>query len=377
MMTREKSKSLQNKFISNLLYGGIKKEEYKEIEGEILERDRNTLAMISICLMLMFECLFVGSLVSEMMAPNRWLYGWIFLIFMAIHAVCSLMKRKIKKIIIPLWYVAMTMMFTYAIILNTVLRNDISATTFCLIMMAAPLLVMDKPWRMLCYFMLVLAVFIPVDFQNKAYYLAYTDTVNALCSLFLGTVIHMSIIRTKTREIMQRHFIEMQRDTDKLTGCVTKAAFEARMKGILEKGETRGTFLVMDIDHFKNVNDYYGHVFGDMVLHTVGEKLHQIFPKEAMCGRFGGDEFQIWIPEICDVRDMDVYLKKLLADVCSIQTPDERMKITLSIGGAVSPDNGDNYFGLFENADAALYSAKNMGRNRYVFCPRVPRKKIV
>lgn len=188
----------------------------------------------------------------------------------------------------------MTMMFAYAIILNTVLRNDISATTFCLIMMAAPLLVMDKPWRLFCYFVLILAVFVPIDFQSKAYYLAYTDTVNVLCSLFLGTVIHMSIIRTKIREIMQR-------------------------------------------------------------------------PDKAMCGRFGGDEFQIWIPEICDTKDLDVYLKKLLSDVRKIQTPDERMKISLSVGGAVSPDNGDDYFTLLENADAALYSAKSKGRDGYVF----------
>lgn len=226
---------------------------------------------------------------------------------------------------------------------------------------------MDKPWRMFCYFVLILAVFIPVDFRSKAYYLAYTDTVNALCSLFLGTVIHMSVIRTKTREIMQRHYIERQRDTDKLTGCVTKAAFESKLKEILEKGGTNGTLLIMDIDHFKNVNDFYGHVFGDMVLHTIGERLHQIFPKEAMCGRFGGDEFQVWLPGICDARDADIYLKKLLTDAREIQTPDERMKITLSIGGVVSSGNGDNYFALFEKADAALYSAKNMGRNRYVF----------
>lgn len=98
MITREKIKSLQNKFFSNLLYGGIKKEEYQEIEGEILERDRNSLEMISFCLMLMFACLFAGSLASDMMAPNRWLYGGIFLVFLMIHAICSLMKKRVKKL---------------------------------------------------------------------------------------------------------------------------------------------------------------------------------------------------------------------------------------------------------------------------------------
>ena len=367
MMTKNKMKGLKNKLLNNLLYGGIKKEEYQEIEGEILERDRNSLEMISFCLMLMFACLFAGSLASDMMVPNRRLYGGIFLCLLVIHIICVLMKKKVRKTIIPLWYIAMTLMFVYAIVLNTVLRNDISATTFCLIMIAAPLLVMDKPWRMFSYFLLMLVAFIPIDFWSKAYYLAYTDTVNAMCSLFLGMVIHMSVIRTKTREIMQRHFIERQRDTDKLTGCLSKAAFEARLKDILEKSGTNGTLLVMDIDHFKNVNDYYGHVFGDMVLHIIGEKLHQIFPGEAMCGRFGGDEFQIWLPEICRAKEIDFWLRKLLSDVRKIQTPDERMRISLSVGGAVSPDNGDDYFTLLENADAALYSAKSKGRDGYVF----------
>lgn len=62
MLAKEQSKSWKNRLLNNLLYGGIKKEEYRELEEEILERDRNSLAMISICLMLMFQCLFIGSL---------------------------------------------------------------------------------------------------------------------------------------------------------------------------------------------------------------------------------------------------------------------------------------------------------------------------
>lgn len=138
-------------------------------------------------------------------------------------------------------------------------------------------------------------VFIPIVFWRKTYYLAFTDTVNVLCCVFLGSVIHLGIIRTKLREMIQRHYIEQQRDMDKLTGCLSKSAFRQKIVNRLGIVEDYGVLVMMDVDHFKEINDSYGHIFGDMVLHVAGEALRLSFP------------------------------------------------------------------------DAALYSAKNMGRNRYVF----------
>lgn len=360
---------LRERCICNLFYGGIKKEEFEEIEEEILEKDRSSLSMTSICLLLMFSGLFTGSLFSEMMATNRMAYGIVGVCFALIFCICHLMKKKVSKLILPLWYLAMTLMSGYAIILNTVIRNDISATTFCVIMIVAPLLIMDRPWRVLAYFVLVIVVFIPIDFHQKSYYLAYTDTVNVICCGSLGTVIHFNIMRTKLREMTQRLYIEKQRDTDKLTACLTKAAFERKIVERMEKNEREGVLIVMDVDHFKSVNDNYGHIFGDMVLHKVGEDICQSFPKSALCGRFGGDEFVIWIPGKYTRKEIVVYLVELTNQVRSIKTPDGRIQITLSIGIAMCPPNGKKYAELFENADAALYSAKNLGRNRFIFCP--------
>lgn len=87
-----------------------------------------------------------------------------------------------------------------------------------------------------------------------------------------------------------------------------------------------------------------------------------------MCGRFGGDEFQVWIPGITERKFLIPWLDELLKKVEAIETPDERVRLGSSIGVAISPKNGDQYQVLFENADAALYAAKNMGRNRYILC---------
>ena len=354
-----------------LLYGGITKQEYETIEDDVLEKNRSSLSVASICLVIMFSVLFVGSLVSEMMASNRTVYGLIWICFVMICLSCQLIKRRAKWLVIPLWYVALTLIFTYAIILNTVIRNNVSATTFCAIMLAAPLLITDKPWRVFLYFSLITCLFIPIDFRQKEYFMAYTDTVNALCCIFLGTVIHARVIQTTMRELVQKRHIETERDTDKLTGCLTKAAFERKMNERMKNGERKGVLLVMDLDHFKDVNDTFGHVYGDVVLRTMGECIRESFPEAALLGRFGGDEFQVWLPEKVQKKELVLQLQRFLAQIRAIETPDERVRIAASVGVAICPENGEKYPVLFENADAALYSAKHMGRSRYVFCPQI------
>lgn len=368
-------KNLRDKLICNLVYGGLRKEEYEEIKQEILETERSSLHMASVCLCLMFAGLFVGSLFSELMETNRTAYATLEIFFLGIVLCCERMKKGKKQLVMPLWYTVLTVMFAYAIVLNTVIRNDISATTYCLILIVAPLLILDRPWRVFCYFCIVTCAFIPIVFWRKSYYLAYTDTVNVLCCAFLGSVIHLGIIRTKLREMIQRHYIEQQRDTDKLTGCLNKTAFSQRIVSRLGIIEDCGVLVVMDIDHFKEINDSYGHIFGDMVLNVVGEALRLSFPDVAMCGRFGGDEFQVWLPGTYSKREVTSFIMNLTTHVAGIKTPDGQKHITLSIGIAFVPGNGSNYSELFESADAALYSAKNTGRNRYVFCPGIHLEK--
>lgn len=370
-MEQKLIKRCYDKWICNLIYGGIKKDEYQKIKQEVLEKNRGSLSMASGCLTLMFAGLFMGSFISSMMEPNRLAYGIVGICFLVIRLLCGVMKKKGNRFIMFLWYVAMTLMITYAIILNTVIRRDISATTYCIIMITAPLLITDMPLRVSGYFLLATCCFAFVDFHQKEYYLAFTDTVNALCCIFLGSAIHLTVIRTKLREILQRKKIETERDTDKLTGCLTKAAFERKMTERKDGGEKNGVLFVMDLDYFKSINDNFGHVFGDMVLRIMGEALRQSFPESAMCGRFGGDEFQVWLPGRYNRKELILFLDELLSKIRMIKTPDESIQVTASIGAAVWPDDGEKYRTLFENADAALYSAKKLGRDRYVFCPKM------
>lgn len=367
-------KKWKEKYSDYLVYGGITKQEYQQIEKEVLENDRNSLRTTSMCVFIMFLVLYLASLFSDMMAPNRIAYAATGFGFLVIYGINQMIGKKGKRFVIPLWYVTMTIIFAYAILLNTVIRKDTSSTTFCVIMIAAPLLVTDKPWRLFLYFGMITGIFVFVCFQQKTFSLAYADAVNALCCTFIGSAIHIRVIITKMREMIQRHQIEKERDTDKLSGCLTKAAFERKAAETLSVPGQCGILLVLDLDHFKSVNDNYGHVFGDLVLSTMGECIRQSFPEAELSGRFGGDEFQVWLPGKWDRKELELHLKEFLSRIHAIQTPDGRVKLGASIGVAVCPENGKQYQDLFENADAALYAAKNMGRNRYVFCPGVRMK---
>lgn len=366
-------KYMKDKLLNYMLYSGVTKQEYEKIKQEIQEKNRSVLSLTALCLVVMFSGLLLGSLFLEMMKPNHSIYGIVGLSFILI----AILSRRIenKSFVLPLWYLAMTIMCVYAIILNTVLSNNISATTFCVIMIVAPLLVIDRPWRLFGYFAFITLIFVLVDFSQKAYYLAFTDTVNALCCIFLGSVIHINIMNTKLREMLQRHYIEAERDTDKLTGCLTKAAFERKITKEMKDSQYQGVLLVMDLDHFKSINDNYGHVFGDMVLRTMGECLQKSFPETGLRGRFGGDEFQVWISGKVEKSELTLILNGFFSDIHAIKTPDGKVEVAVSVGGAMCPRDGMSYQVLFENADASLYAAKKLDRSGYVFCPENGTKK--
>lgn len=359
-----------SRLTSYLFRGGLSKKEYASIREEIQERNRSSLEMTSLFLVLMFGGLFLGSLFSEMMVLNRSLYCITGSCFLIILIGCILLKKKRSNaLVMLLWYLAMTAMFTYAIYLNNFIRHDISATTFCLILLAAPLLLMDQPWRLMVYYVLVVTVFVFVEFRQKSYTLAFTDTVNALCCVFFGSMIHIQIVSVKLREMLMRKHIEKERDTDRLTGCFTKEAFVRKVEEYFSNQGHRGVLILMDLDHFKEINDTYGHMFGDMVLRTMGECIRQSFPETGLSGRFGGDEFMVWLPGDWDRAGLEGKLQLFLDKLHAVATPDEKVKIESSIGVAMCPGNGDTYEKLLGNADMALYSAKKLGKNRYVFCP--------
>ena len=125
--------------------------------------------------------------------------------------------------------------------------------------------------------------------------------------------------------------------------------------------------MIADLDHFKQINDRYGHMFGDTVLAQVATEIRRIFHGKDIIGRLGGDEFLIFMQDIPSTKLVETRCAQLNAAIRRLfreQASDYRL--SCSIGVAIYPEHGTSYQDLFQCADQALYEARSRGRNCHV-----------
>jgi diguanylate cyclase (GGDEF)-like protein/PAS domain S-box-containing protein len=162
---------------------------------------------------------------------------------------------------------------------------------------------------------------------------------------------------------------------DALTKIPNRMQFQHLLQRSIARARRAGNSLCMfyiDIDHFKEINDTFGHLAGDATLETVAERLTAALPENSIIGRLAGDEFAVMIndvgPEGVGRTDTDKLARSLLdrlADPFFVQGHEVFM--TASLGIAYYPDDAANVIDLIRNADAALYSAKKAGGNVFAY----------
>ncbi len=172
-------------------------------------------------------------------------------------------------------------------------------------------------------------------------------------------------------------FLENLSITDALTGIANRRHFEWRLSEEVERARRYKyplSALLLDLDHFKQVNDNYGHQIGDIVLQQVAQRLKSSLRRTDFLARYGGEEFVVLAPQTPAERAIILgeRLRQVIAESPITVSDDLQIRITLSVGIAVFPDHAQNESELIGAADAALYKAKQMGRNRvYMFEPEL------
>lgn len=159
---------------------------------------------------------------------------------------------------------------------------------------------------------------------------------------------------------------------DSLTGLPNRSFLLERLPDILanaERYEKKAAVLFIDLDEFKVINDSLGHSVGDLVLKSVGERLKSTIRPGDLAARLGGDEFVLVLSSIKDASDAAMAADRVNHIVAAEIPADDHppLIISCSIGIDVFPDNGSNAEALLRNADAALYAAKENGRNTWRF----------
>jgi two-component system, cell cycle response regulator len=168
---------------------------------------------------------------------------------------------------------------------------------------------------------------------------------------------------------LERRIMELA-NTDPLTGLLNRRAFMERMEQEMSRAQREKkplSLILADIDHFKNVNDTYGHQIGDLVLQRFVGQLTTSTRLYDFLGRYGGEEFVVCLPGADGLRAASVAerMRRQVEDM-EIMLPDDSrsIRITASLGTASdSIGSGENIDLLIKRADDALYSAKNKGRN--------------
>ena len=156
----------------------------------------------------------------------------------------------------------------------------------------------------------------------------------------------------------------MQAQMDELTGIYNKAAVTKKIGDLLAKGHS-GYLFMIDIDNFKAINDTYGHAKGDMILVGMGSVLRDVFRREDVVGRIGGDEFAAFV---CREDGRNFFAAKkagLILERLKMKQEEWGIAVTVSIGIASCPEDGDTYEALYMAADQAMYMAKQKGKDQF------------
>lgn len=182
----------------------------------------------------------------------------------------------------------------------------------------------------------------------------------------LGSPAQLVLLQDNSRPASRQDKLDHLLFTNPLTGLFSRHGFSRRLDQLLHQ-ETPLCLLYLDVDNFKNINDSLGHHIGDQVLQEIAGRLRRQLPEEAIIGHLSGDEFAILLPNPEHSRTGDLLANRVISMINQpFNLHHFRKHLACSIGLISAPDDGTDARLLLQNAETAMYEAKNRGRNRMV-----------
>ena len=190
----------------------------------------------------------------------------------------------------------------------------------------------------------------------------------------LGIHLYMAVMQKRVAD-MFRH----QASHDRLTGLPNRMLFDERLSLALASTHRHGEMLAvvfLDLDGFKTINDTLGHAVGDQLLKNVAQRLRSCLRQGDTLARWGGDEFTLLLSPISSTDDAGKIATEILDTLnLPLQLDSRELHIKASLGIALAPYDGEDADTLLKNADAAMYRAKQQGRNNYqLYTPAIGTK---
>lgn len=356
-------KQIKSFFLRNI----VSAFEYDCVKAELHKTNRSLLLVCSIVIAVLFLSLAIFSFIfPELTIFENWIaYIVSFAIMMVIFFFCLLLPSKKERwatFLIYCFYVALGAFSIYSGIFE---HFDNYAVFYFVLEFGFPLVFVDKIQRMFIFSFIMTIIFCILSITFKKPYFYKIDIFYSFVFYIISFFPSFYLIKIRVREFSLRHLIETERDADELTGLLNKGAFIREVKKNLAATKD-GILIIFDLDSFKSINDTYGHFTGDNVLKTIGLCVRRIFRNSDVMGRFGGDEFVIFMAKtsLADIAMLRCRQLLQLLNSTRIFPNDPSNKITIhaSVGFAVFKEPED-FESLFKRADESLYKAKNGGKN--------------
>lgn len=341
-----------------LLYCGIEKDAYNAVKKDAYVSNYKVWRVLQVFMVAAFGALFIGSFLNELMVSNRLFYGSMFL-YAAISTCCLFLLKKDSIVAQFLIYLSIAALFLFACFISQN-KPQLLATSFIVFLLITPMFMIDKPYYMALVLCIASAVFLIWMHRVKPYEVWRYDLANAVTYTIIGIFLHIIANSLRIREFVLTREINVQKDTDELTGLKNKDALTRAINAYLSDERTdKGVMFILDVDRFKSINDTFGHDVGDDVIRQLGAFLGGRFTGDEIVGRFGGDEFVVFLPGTDDPE----LARKTAQDMVDgasahIALPEAGRTVSVSIGAAVYHGLETNYSEVFKKADVAMYRAK-------------------
>ena len=351
---------LLKKIRNYFCYCGLEKDEYNEIKKSAYVSNFEIWRILHLMMAIIFLVLSIVSFINDFIGMNKWFYVGAFAYTLIVTLLFFLVKKKDA-----LWpqfviYLSISVLFLFGCFITSN-KPDVPAITFVAFLVITPMFMIDKPYFMSLELIVAAAVYLVWMYFIKDPAVFKMDLANIIIFTFVGIFIHVIANSIRIKEFMLIRVINMQKDTDELTGLKNKAALTREIGEFVESSnENKGLFFVVDINYFKVINDTYGHDEGDVILKKLGKYFKEKFVNDEIVGRFGGDEFIIFIKNTDDIAYAKTVALEVYEEVKdAIKLPNGKESLTISIGVAIYQGQEKHYSDIFKKADVALYKTKD------------------
>ena len=350
--------STLKKLCNYFFYCGISKEEYNAVKKDAYVSNFVIWRILHFLMAAVFLILFIVSLFSHMLSFNAFAYFAAFLY--SVIAISFFFTLKKDSLLAQfLIYLSISVLFIFGCFI-TQNSPEMPATTFIVFLLITPIFMIDKPFFMAIELSAASTLFLIWMHFIKTPEVWKIDLVNIITFTLIGIFLKIIANAVRIREFILTREIKIQKDTDDMTGLKNKGALTRKINNFLTDPLTdKGIMFMLDVDHFKAINDTYGHDIGDSVIIQLGAYLKSKVIGNEILGRFGGDEFILVIKNTDDIEAAKKLADEIIKGASeAVALPAENEKISISIGIAIYRGVETNYSELFKKADIALYKSK-------------------